>query len=184
MYKPPIALTGHAQSGKDTVADYLVEKYGYTKQSFAGPLKLELAVILTRASQGRALEEVLQLIEASKMHSEQAPKGWARLLLKGWGEFRKEMEGDDYWIKRAEFGEGIVITDVRFDPEYEEIRKRDIPLWRISRNQKSRVTDYKHASEALIDLFPVDVNIDNNTTLTYLYEQIDILMAELLKERN
>lgn len=34
-----IALTAPKQSGKDTLADYLVEKYGYTKVAFAKPLK-------------------------------------------------------------------------------------------------------------------------------------------------
>jgi len=34
-----IGLIGIKRSGKDTFADYIVEKYGYEKYSFAGPLK-------------------------------------------------------------------------------------------------------------------------------------------------
>ena len=34
-----IGITGPAQCGKDTVADYLIERLGYAKASFADPLK-------------------------------------------------------------------------------------------------------------------------------------------------
>lgn len=34
-----IGLTGKKRSGKDTTADYLVEKYGFSKMSFSTPLK-------------------------------------------------------------------------------------------------------------------------------------------------
>ena len=34
-----IGLSGYAQVGKDTVANYLVEKYGFVKVSFADPIR-------------------------------------------------------------------------------------------------------------------------------------------------
>lgn len=34
-----IGLTGYARAGKDSAADILVRDYGFTKKSFAGPLK-------------------------------------------------------------------------------------------------------------------------------------------------
>ena len=34
-----IAISGQAQSGKDTSADRLVDKHGFVKESFAGPIK-------------------------------------------------------------------------------------------------------------------------------------------------
>lgn len=34
-----IAILGKKHSGKDTIADFLIEKYGFTKYSFADPLK-------------------------------------------------------------------------------------------------------------------------------------------------
>lgn len=39
-----IGITGVAGSGKDTAADYLVSKYGFTKVSFAAILKNMLSV--------------------------------------------------------------------------------------------------------------------------------------------
>lgn len=38
-----IGITGRAGSGKDTLADYLVRKFGYRKYSLAGPIKKLLA---------------------------------------------------------------------------------------------------------------------------------------------
>jgi len=37
-----LGLSGYAQSGKDTIADYLVKNYGYTKISFADPIRKAL----------------------------------------------------------------------------------------------------------------------------------------------
>ena len=34
-----IALSGKKRSGKDTVADYLVERFGFVKYGFADPIK-------------------------------------------------------------------------------------------------------------------------------------------------
>lgn len=34
-----IGVAGRKYNGKDTVADYLVDKFGYTKIAFVGPLK-------------------------------------------------------------------------------------------------------------------------------------------------
>ena len=34
-----IAILGKKHSGKDTIANFLIEKYGFTKYSFADPLK-------------------------------------------------------------------------------------------------------------------------------------------------
>ena len=55
-----IALTAPKQSGKDTFADYLVEKYGYTKIAFAKPLKdlLKLLFLFTDEQLYGHLKEV------------------------------------------------------------------------------------------------------------------------------
>jgi dephospho-CoA kinase len=34
-----IGLSGYARSGKDTAADHLVNEYGFTRYSFAAPMK-------------------------------------------------------------------------------------------------------------------------------------------------
>ncbi len=45
MNKKCILVTGCAGSGKDTVANYLIKKYGYKKFAFADPLK-KISLIL------------------------------------------------------------------------------------------------------------------------------------------
>lgn len=54
-----IGLTGHKSVGKDTVADYLCARYGFTRLSCAKPLKDALATIFgfTDAQLNGALKE-------------------------------------------------------------------------------------------------------------------------------
>ena len=37
-----VGLSGYARSGKDTIADYLVENHGFIKLSFATPMRQAL----------------------------------------------------------------------------------------------------------------------------------------------
>lgn len=74
-----VSLSGLIGSGKDTVADMLVEKYGYTRESFAGTLKDAVSDIF----------------------------GWDRDMLEGKTDLaRKQREKiDQWWAKRLSIPE-------------------------------------------------------------------------------
>ena len=55
---PIIGLSGYKGSGKDTVADFLCEKYGFIKYGFADPIK-EIAKIMFDFSEDETLKEVV-----------------------------------------------------------------------------------------------------------------------------
>ncbi|MDR3414192.1 MAG: hypothetical protein P4L87_25070 [Formivibrio sp.] len=124
---PIIALTGPAGSGKDTVADHLSDRYGYTKIAFADALRLEICAAfgvhvdklldregkevpckqlsLSRCNDhrfvGLILAKELQMDEASneivEAHISQ-PRS-PRWAMQLWGtEYRREVFGEDYWI--------------------------------------------------------------------------------------
>ena len=70
-----IVLCGLAGSGTDTCADYLVARHGFTKTSFAGPLKDAVAALF--AWDRQLLEGAT---EESRAWREQVDEWWAREL--------------------------------------------------------------------------------------------------------
>jgi len=109
---PDIGLVGWMRSGKDSVADWLIEHYGYRKLGFATALKAEVA-----RGVGCRPEE----LNGGPL------KGRVRQVLQVWGTEFRRYQDPDYWVKMAR-GHIIlqdatarrlplVFTDVRFQNE-------------------------------------------------------------------
>ncbi|KKL08273.1 hypothetical protein LCGC14_2577500 [marine sediment metagenome] len=114
---PDIGLVGWMRSGKDSVADWLIEHYGYRKLGFATALKAEVA-----RGVGCRSEE----LNAEPLKSQ------VRQVLQVWGtEFRRGQD-PDYWVKMARgqillrgadrHPHPLVFTDVRFQNEIDMLR--------------------------------------------------------------
>ena len=157
-----IGLSGKKRSGKDTVADIVCNMYPSTiKYAFASPLKLEVAT---------ATGFSLKYIEEHKSNF--------RLILQGWGtDFRREIYGKDYWIRKMEEAlklilsthEHVVIPDVRFLNEYEFVKSLGGVMIRIE-----RAVDYSdtHVSENELDHTTFDHVIVNDGTERDLVDKI------------
>lgn len=118
-----IGLSGPAGVGKDTVADYLVEKYGFTKFSFSDALYREVSEafdIPVAALQDRAAKEFPHwkltavqcndvdfarlMMDAAKEFG--ADESWLhefspRWVLQRWGTDYRRAQNPDYWIERT-----------------------------------------------------------------------------------
>lgn len=110
-----IGITGVAGSGKDTAADYLVSKYGFTKVSFAAILKNMLSVAGLPEPSNRNDKE--KNVEGFNFTWREA----AQTLGTEWGRSLDE----NIWVKLTmaslEDGKNYVFSDVRFDNEAEAI---------------------------------------------------------------
>ena len=129
-----IGITGFIGSGKDTVANYLVAKHGFVRDSFAGTLKDAVAKVF-----GWDRELLEGLTPEAREWREQVDPWWSkrlnmprltpRLMLQLWGtEVCRRGFHDDVWIASLEnrlrkTTENIVISDVRFPNEIAAIRK-------------------------------------------------------------
>ncbi len=110
MGLPNIGLCGYMRSGKDTIADYLIENYGYKRLGFAQALK----------------EEVARGVGCTPAELNEEPlRSQVRPVLQVWGtEFRRAQD-PDYWTRQAEkkieaaqvLDTPIVFNDVRFQNE-------------------------------------------------------------------
>jgi hypothetical protein len=176
-----IGMIGKAGSGKDTVGDYLKERYGFTGLALADTLKRgvqEMFVIPDEIMYDRVKrEEPLP----------DMPDWTVRKLLQFVGtELIRNHIDDNAWtkslIKRYPTRGNIVVTDVRFPNEVEGIRELSgCPVYFIQVTRPGyvgiNVGIKSHASE--IHELEGDFEIVNSTTIEDLYEKVDGIMAEI-----
>lgn len=165
-----IGLGYRKQSGKDTVANYLVANYNFTKMSFARPLKD--ACIAAFGFTEEQVNGPLKEVEDHRwgMTPRAALQHVGTEMFRGWRE--------DFWVNRlvSSLQPLTVITDVRFPNEAAAVKEAGGRLWLIDRPSLGPVTD-GHASETSMQGYDGwDAILDNITTLEHLYRQVDRLM--------
>lgn len=172
-----IALTARARAGKDTVADYLVDKYGFVRFAF-----------------GDGLRRVCRDLFPAQFENGAKP----RALLQGVAQAMRGID-PDVWVNLcmkdvALYPHGnLVIIDLRQPNEYRRLKAEGFIIIRVNASEETRIqrmqsagdvfnpADVNHETEQYVDTFAVDYELDNNGTLEELYAQIDAIM-ERLKE--
>lgn len=172
-----IGITGKARSGKDTVAK-LIEDYGFTQIAYADPLKTAASVIFG--------VDISNFYEDDKKEAFNPFWGMThRKMLQTLGtEACRKGIDQDIWLKRAELtfaeiGNDIVISDVRFDNEAEQIRRLGGTILHVVSGRESTLDqqDQKHASEAGVTYKSADRIVNNRGTL----EELPTVVASVMK---
>ena len=128
-----IGVVGFIGSGKDTVADYLVNFHEFRRESFASTLKDACAAVFGwdrtmlegRTKEAREWREQVDPWWAERLNM---PNLTPRLMLQLWGtEVCRKGFHDDIWIASLEnklrnSKDDIVISDCRFPNEIKSIR--------------------------------------------------------------
>jgi len=172
-----IGLTGYAQSGKDTVASILVEKYGYTRIAFAEKIRDFLYGInpMVACSPTGYLQDLVNLVGWD--NAKQEPQ--VRRLLQDLGISARELLDENIWITSAlskvSKGDRVVVTDVRFENEAMMIKLMGGQLWRVKRVGFGPVNE--HVSESELDGYKVDQIFVNNGTL----EDLEVLVTTRMR---
>ncbi len=180
-----IAFAGKAGIGKDTAADYLVEKHRYNKKSFAEPMKKAVQSMF-----GLKHEQVFgtkeQKEEAIPALSQKRPISGRELLQTLGTEWGRNIIDPDIWIyKVAEDWKtmknipgyvGMVISDLRFDNEAEWVKSQGGIVINIE-SPFNPPTDKFHPSENGIDINLVDHVIMNyKKRKEDLYTAIEVIL--------
>ena len=179
-----IGLTGYAQSGKDTVANILVENYGYTRVAFADKIR-EFLYETNPMYDSIVGEPLFVKAKVDRDGWEEAKKSpHIRRLLQTSGVAARKVFGENFWVQQAlkdvHFEGNYVITDVRFTNEADIIKKYDnSQLWRVKRLGVEAVNS--HVSEHELDGYPVDQIFINNTTIEDLELLVKTRMAGYAK---
>lgn len=163
------------QSGKSTVADYLIQKYGFVRVSFASALKNMVRTLLFSA--GLSDEQVEYFMNGGKETAIDNLGGKSvRFLTQTIGtEWGRNLVSPSLWsdlvLKSSALPELVIIDDMRFPNEYDDIRAAGGQVWRISRPGTDPTND--HPSEGLLEGLEFDEEIINDGTVAELLLKAD-----------
>ena len=176
-----VGLAGRARSGKDTIGNMLVERYGFRRLAFADNVKRATLALDPKITNTSRVSDVLDDMggwEQAKMVPE------VRRLLQLMGtEAGREIHGPNLWVDaiRPELCSSVqpaVITDVRFPNEAAAIKQMGGVVVRLSRKEGGLIVgDNSHASEALVDGLDVDLDVSNDGTPGEAVERITDFVA-------
>ena len=167
-----IAFGYRMGAGKDTAVDYLIQKYGGTKISFASHLYKILHFAQNLC--GFPLEKDREFLQwvGTEWGRKKEKNIWVRLTV----EEAEQIKGN------------IFNSDVRFPNEFQTMKDNGWVCIKINRNQDlidanragSGMTT--HSSETALDSIPDhewDFVIDNNGTLEEFYTKLDQIVFNL-----
>ena len=201
-----IGVCGFIGSGKDTIADYLVNFHEFRRESFASTLKDAVAAVFGwdrtmlegRTKEAREWREQVDPWWAERLSMPTLTPRW---VLQYWGtEVCRRAFHDDIWIASLEnklrnSKDHVVISDCRFPNEISSIKNAGgqivwvqrgaLPDWyeaAVDANKGNNVAINElkrlkiHASETAWVGTDFDYIIDNNSTIDALYQQAQTLV--------
>jgi hypothetical protein len=173
-----IGIIGWIGSGKDTAAEYLVEKHDFTQLGFADSLKLAVADIFHWD-----FELLLGHTKESREWREQVDTWWSnrlgmpdltpRKVLQQWGtEVGRNSFHQDIWIasvekKLLQSNKNIVVSDCRFKNEINAIKKAGGFTIRINRGPLPAWYDTAKNELEYLEKFGVETGFESNMYLEY-----------------
>lgn len=175
-----IGLTGYAQSGKDTLAQILVNEYGFVRVAFADKIR-EFLYDMNPMIDTIAFEPIFLKDRVDRDGWEKAKQNpHIRRALQNAGVSARKNFGEDFWVQAAfsdvRHSQKIVVTDVRFKNEADWIKKfENSHIWRVKRNGVDAINN--HVSESEMDGYPVDQIFTNNGSIEDLKELLTKRMA-------
>lgn len=142
-----VSIAGLIGSGKDTIADYLINNYNFTRMSYASSLKDAAAAIFHwdremlegSTPESRELREQVDQWWANRLGIPNLSPRWV-LQNFGTNVCRKYFH-DDIWIaslekKLSEANSNIVISDCRFPNELKSLKSLNATTVRVERGER------------------------------------------------
>lgn len=184
-----IAVGGRKSNGKSSVADYIINKYGYTRYAFADPMKEAVKVIFDFSDE-QLNGDLKELIDTRwGISPRQAMQTFATELCQfDLIKYLPALEpiGRKIWVHRFKMWyeknkeKNIIISDLRFEHEAEVIKELGGCIWSVERPQLFNVID-NHSSENSLPESYFDERIINDLSLADLNVKVDLLIKNKLR---
>ncbi len=196
-----IGILGKKKSGKDTVANYLIEKYGFIKYSFADPLKKGLQEFFNLTDEqlyNQDLKEVIDPrwgVSPRKLFQVFGTDIFQKSIRDFLPELKINNDPKNHWVNLfkewylSELKKNpsikIVISDARFLHEINMIKELGGVVYKIIRPSLEEIEDNDkynyslHQSEIEIESIPNNMIthlLINDSSLEELYKQIHFLI--------
>jgi len=201
-----IGVCGFIGSGKDTVADYLVNQHQFRRESFAGTLKDAVSAVFgwdREQLEGKSTEarDWREEVDEWWAHRLNMPTLTPRWVLQYWGtEVARKGFHNDIWIaslenKLRQSRDSVVISDCRFPNEVESIKaaggkivwvvRGELPSWYETAklanlgdiNAINDMTELNiHSSEWAWLNTDFDLEIYNNNSIDELYSCVERML--------
>jgi len=178
-----IAICGEKRCGKDVLARYIVEKYGYTRLAFADPLKKFVKLIFDFNDIQVGIDDII----CDGTEKDTIDERWGispRNAMQFFGTeiFQNKVQelipniNKDFFanilLRKIKDNKTYVISDIRFLHEYEKIKNLDVTIIRIIRPTNNSNTD-EHISEQEFKKIPFDIEIVNDSTIEKYIEKYE-----------
>jgi len=181
-----IGILGKKGSGKDTVADIIIELLPqYKKKAFADNLKKVCSIITNIPLENWYNQDLKDFILPNFWPDKKGQLYTYRTLMQTIGtEAIRDVVNDDIWIdgvldkyrqlRNTNERYDLLISDVRYEKEYVKIIELDGIIIKVVR--ESIKSDDQHSSEKQVDEIVGDYTIYNNSTIENLKIQINTIL--------
>ncbi|MBC9785928.1 hypothetical protein H1S01_15690 [Heliobacterium chlorum] len=177
MYGVKIALTGRMRSGKDLIADYLIEKHGFKRFAFGDGVRMVSRILYPQIEiEGGKHRSLYQDVGQSLRRND--PDVWVRYLLR-------------QMVSETNPTDSIVISDLRQPNEYAALVTEGFTIVRVNSTEDNRTArmkalgdvftaeDVNHETESHIERYVVDFEITNNSNRRRLFEQVETVLSNI-----
>ena len=184
-----VGINGFKGAGKDTIGEYLVEQYDFTRASFAALLKESAAALFDIdpakweewKNNPKVQVWIIEGLSPIKSLS-------AREFLQRYGtESHRDVFGYDFWVNSLldtlDFPGRYVITDARFENELQAIRGMSGKNIQVIRHDTDFAVVGTHASEVRPNPELIDAFVYNDGTRDELYDFVDDVLLYLFGEK-
>lgn len=180
-----ILLNGLPRSGKDTVADYIVNNYNYKKMAFADAIKDIVSKTFQISKQ--ELDDYKNHPDLIKIKFADKERTFRSVIQHFGDEGIKPVFGNDVWADvgyrkiQELFKEGynVVCSDFRFLVEYRDIPKHDVITVFIKDGKKLPLEGHVSDVELYKNDFKFDHIIENTGTLDELQQKVQSLLSKI-----
>jgi hypothetical protein len=173
-----ISICGRRRSGKDTIASFLCNEYGYANHKIADDLK-SLVKLLFGFSDSQVETDTKDVVDPRwGISPRKALQFFGTEIMQYQVQHLLPDVGRNFWIQSfikkniIDTNKLIVISDMRFVHEYNHLKNHDVFVIRVERDDHELCEHDEHVSEKEYLNIPAHVIVKNNGNHEELYANI------------